>query len=82
LAVVAGLSALVMAATPAAASVTYTYDNLGRLATATYDDGVTVTYTYDENGNRMIQAVTTSSGGAVWGSFTWGSASWTASGGP
>ena len=35
-----------------AGSVTYTYDNLGRLKTATYSNGVVITYSYDAAGNR------------------------------
>jgi YD repeat-containing protein len=37
--------------------LTYTYDDLGRLETVTYDDGSVVEYDYDETGNRT--AVTT-----------------------
>lgn len=33
-------------------NVAYTYDNLGRLKTATYSNGVVVTYSYDAAGNR------------------------------
>ncbi len=33
-------------------SVSYTYDSLGRLKTATYSNGVVVTYVYDAAGNR------------------------------
>ena len=33
-------------------SVTYTYDALGRLTTASYDTGVIIIYSYDANGNR------------------------------
>lgn len=34
------------------AGVTYTYDDLGRLTTAAYDNSKTITYTYDPAGNR------------------------------
>jgi len=34
------------------AGVTYTYDTLGRLSTAAYDNNKTITYTYDPAGNR------------------------------
>jgi YD repeat-containing protein len=34
------------------AGVTYTYDDLGRLTTAAYDNNKTITYTYDPAGNR------------------------------
>lgn len=37
---------------PMAQSVSYTYDPLGRVSTATYPNGVTVAYTYDAAGNR------------------------------
>jgi YD repeat-containing protein len=59
-------------ASGASASVTYTYDSLGRLASAAYDNGTTVYYTYDENGNRLVQAVSTNSSTGTWGSFNWG----------
>ena len=56
-------------------SVTYTYDSLGRVKTATYDTGIIVTYTYDKADNRATQTVTTYTAG-VWGGFNWGSGSW------
>jgi len=34
------------------ATTTYTYDDLGRIATVTYQNGMVVTYTYDPAGNR------------------------------
>src|SRR5438093_6412228 len=37
-------------------TITYSYDNLDRLATKTYPDSTAVTYTYD-NGSRLTQAV-------------------------
>lgn len=44
---------LVTASSRAAAGVlTYTYDSLGRVATAVHPNGVTVTYAYDAAGNR------------------------------
>ena len=36
----------------------YTYDELGRLKTVTYDNGVSVVYEYDAAGNRTRQEVT------------------------
>ncbi|MBA3811444.1 MAG: RHS repeat protein [Caulobacteraceae bacterium] len=57
--VIAAPSALAGAAH--AGTVTYTYDGLGRLATASYSDGSTVTYKYDPAGNRTRQ-VTTAAG--------------------
>jgi YD repeat-containing protein len=37
---------------PATAATVYTYDELGRLKTATYDDGKQIVYSYDAAGNR------------------------------
>lgn len=36
------------------AGVTYTYDMLGRLSTASYDNHKQITYTYDPAGNRTL----------------------------
>lgn len=75
-------AALLGAALPGAAgaSVTYGYDQLGRVNTALYDNGVCVVYAYDKNGNRTAQ--TNTSGGApgtaTWGTGSWGCFSWTA----
>jgi YD repeat-containing protein len=77
-AVLAAVAGLFVAANPATAdTITYTYDNLGRLA-STYDatTGVTVTYTYDLNGNRMVQVITTNASAGVWGTMVWGSGTW------
>jgi len=41
-------------------AVTYTYDELDRLTSATYDDGAKIVYTYDAPGN--IGSITTTSG--------------------
>ena len=41
---------------------TYTYDNLNRLSTVKYSNGVTVSYTYDALGNRIGKKVTGSTG--------------------
>jgi YD repeat-containing protein len=52
----AGLLALFGAATVLAegpASVTYTYDDAGRLVSGTFSDGKTVQYGYDAAGNRV-----------------------------
>ncbi len=43
-------------------SVTYTYDALGRVTSATYDTGVTIIYTYDANGNVTSQSVSINGG--------------------
>lgn len=42
-------------------SATYTYDNLGRLKTITFQNGTVVTFNYDAMGNRT-SVVTTCSG--------------------
>jgi YD repeat-containing protein len=49
--------ALTLAAGPAAATVLYAYDDLGRVTSITYDDGKRVTYTYDPAGNRTQHVV-------------------------
>lgn len=82
--VLAALLAVVgggLAATSAFAvngSVVYTYDALGRIATASYDTGVCIAYTYDPNGNRTAQKilVTSASSTGVWGCFNWNNARW------
>ena len=60
------------------ASVIYTYDAVGRVATALYDNNVCVVYTYDANGNRTARTIT--AGGApttaVWGTGVWGCFRW------
>jgi YD repeat-containing protein len=62
-------------------SVTYAYDALGRIVSASYDTGVIVIYTYDSNGNRLSQTInvnnstmawSSSSGTAGWGQALWG----------
>lgn len=69
-----GLAIVSIATTASAApQVTYTYDALGRLATAVYSNGKTIVYSYDKAGNRTSTVIVTT---AKWGSFTWGSASW------
>lgn len=55
--------------TAAEASVVYTYDPVGRVVTALYDNNVCIVYAYDANGNRTAQVInaagTPNSG--VWG---------------
>jgi YD repeat-containing protein len=65
----------------ATASIHYTYDQLGRVTTAAYDNGICIAYTYDTNGNRTAQTFTTSGPPAspVWGSGVWGCFPWTSS---
>lgn len=62
------------------ASASYTYDQVGRLTTAIYDNGLCVTYVYDANGNRTSQT-NTAPGGApqtpVWGTGQLGCFNWT-----
>jgi YD repeat-containing protein len=63
-------------------SVTYTYDALGRVATASYDTGVIIIYSYDPNGNRTQQVVNVNTGLLTWSSSMpcapncWGAALW------
>ena len=51
-------------------SVTYTYDALGRVLSASYDTGVIVLYTYDPNGNRTQQVVNVNSAQLCWDTTT------------
>ena len=39
-------------------SVSYTYDALGRLATAIHNNGISVTYNYDASGNWTLVTTT------------------------
>lgn len=61
------------------ASTSYTYDPLGRLTTAIYDNGLCLAYTYDANGNRTSQTGTISGAPKtpVWGTGVWGCMPWT-----
>jgi hypothetical protein len=61
------------------ASAVFTYDQLGRLSTALYDNGTCVAYLYDAGGNRTSQSITLSGGPQTptWGTGTWGCFSWT-----
>lgn len=38
-------------------TVTYTYDDAGRLTRATYSDGTTISYAYDAAGNLLSRIV-------------------------
>jgi len=69
----------ILSADGARASVSYTYDQLGRVTTAVYDNGMCVAYAYDKNGNRTSQTNTISSPAEspIWGSGVWGCFSWT-----
>lgn len=71
------LASSVVAPTSAAnGSVTYAYDSLGRVISASYDTGVIVYYTYDANGNRLSQVINVNTATGTWGSFNWGAALW------
>jgi YD repeat-containing protein len=48
---------VLLAATSFAGSVTYTYDDAGRLTLADYGDGKSISYTYDDNGNLLQREV-------------------------
>jgi YD repeat-containing protein len=48
----AGVTAALVAASPAAADVQYVYDSAGRLIKAVYTNGITIEYRYDAAGNR------------------------------
>lgn len=47
-----GAAGLLLRAPAQAQSVTYAYDTLGRIISATYPNGRTTTYSYDNAGNR------------------------------
>lgn len=53
----AALAFILLTSSAAIGATTYTYDALGRLSTATYDNGKQVIYSYDPAGNRT-QVVT------------------------
>ncbi|MBN9488402.1 MAG: RHS repeat protein [Alphaproteobacteria bacterium] len=60
------------------ASASYSYDPVGRIAVARYDNGMCVIYIYDANGNRTSQT-NASTGGPVtptWGTGTFGCFVW------
>lgn len=50
--------ALAMGLPAMAQTVTYEYDNLQRVSSATYSDGTVIQYQYDAAGNRTVYAVT------------------------
>jgi len=68
------VSLTVSSAGQADSSVSYGYDQVGRITSAAYDNGLCVIYTYDANGNRTAQSYSMSSGPASqnWGSGVWG----------
>lgn len=76
-----GLGLLIPVAVQATetASYAYTYDAVGRVATAfNAASGVCIAYTYDANGNHTAQIISVSGGAVtpVWGSGTWGCFPW------
>ena len=61
LAVSFSISALVAAAPLHAGTISYAYDQLGRLSQVTYPGGAILRYNYDPNGNRTSYVVSGSS---------------------
>lgn len=61
------------------ATASFSYDDVGRVTSARYDNGICVVYAYDANGNRTSQTIT--SGGApttpTWGTGVYGCFLWT-----
>jgi YD repeat-containing protein len=47
-----------------AETISYEYDDLGRLTRATYGNGTVVTYTYDDLGNRLTKQTAPGTGAA------------------
>ena len=62
--VIASLGSFLFASATSA-GVTYTYDTLGRLSVAAYDNNEQITYTYDAAGNRTQVVTSTPPHGAV-----------------
>jgi hypothetical protein len=59
-----------------APTVSYSYDALGRLSVASYNNGtelITTTYVYDSAGNRSSYVTVQAS---VWNAFNWGGGIW------
>ena len=61
------------------ASVSFTYDQLGRVTTALYDNGACIAYSYDASSNRTSQTNTVSAApeSPIWGAGVWGCFVWT-----
>jgi YD repeat-containing protein len=63
----------------AEATINYSYDRLGRLTSAAYENGVCLTYSYDANGNRtVISSIIAPVGPPTWGAAPFGCFNWTA----
>jgi YD repeat-containing protein len=77
--VIASILAGLFAVASADASVIYTYDRVGRLVSALYDNNTCIVYAYDTNGNRTSQTIT--AGGSpstpTWGVGVYGCFRWT-----
>jgi len=58
----------------AAGTVTYSYDEQGRVTAASYSDGTTIVYAYDPSGNRTSTVVNSGGCTTLWSSTapTWG----------
>lgn len=74
---VATVFAITGASSGATGSANYSYDGIGRLVTALYDNGMCVVYSYDQNGNRTSQINSTAVSAATWGTGVWGCFVWT-----
>jgi len=79
-----GLSTL-QPARAANGSITYTYDALGRVSTASYGTGVIVLYSYDKAGNPTTTSLNVNTATLTWtstpappscASNCWGGANW------
>jgi YD repeat-containing protein len=57
------LLAVAIAGALGAATVTYTYDDAGRLINVDYGNGQTITYTYDNAGNMLSRTVASPASG-------------------
>src|SRR5579863_1184497 len=67
-----GLLFVACAATLAAQTVNYTYDQAGRLIAVAYPNGSAASYTYDANGNLLRKVVAPAATGAVPAPFNMG----------
>jgi len=76
-ATVLAIAAMTVPGSALGSGVVYRYDEVGRVTTALYDNGLCVAYAYDANGNRTSQTNSTASATAVWGTGTFGCFSWT-----